>query len=191
MAGKIVSIDGLIGSGKSTTLNHLEKIGYCVFPEDLTAWGALLNMFYNNPKRWSFTFQNKVLTTLANQLQEICTLQKENELIFIERAPDSSKIFAKIAHLNGYMNEEEFNLYLDIFTKLVWKPDFKFYINTNETVCMERIKLRGRNCEKDVDINYLTLIKDKYEKIKFDKTFDGVKPTAVIADEIIDSLKNC
>ena len=191
MVGKIVSIDGLIGAGKSTTLDYLQKIGYYVFPEDISSWGTFLDKFYSNPKRWTFTFQIQILNTLANQLREMRNLQQENEFIFFERAPESSMLFAKIAYLNGNMEKREFDLYSDIFYKLLWKPDIKFYINTDIKTCMERIKVRGRNCEKDVDVNYLSAIKDEYEKMNFNKCFDGSKPTTVITNEIIDSLRNC
>ena len=55
--GKIVSIDGNIGAGKSSTLKELKNLGYVVFPEDIYSWQPILNNFYSDPKRWAFTLQ--------------------------------------------------------------------------------------------------------------------------------------
>ena len=69
--GKIVSIDGNIGAGKSTILAELNNMGYHVFPEDVESWGSFLEKLYVDPKRWAFTFQMRVIHSLYNQLTEI------------------------------------------------------------------------------------------------------------------------
>jgi deoxyadenosine/deoxycytidine kinase len=58
---EVTSIDGNIGSGKSTVLEELKQRGYFVFEEDLNNWGTLLEKFYANPKRWMCSLQIKIL----------------------------------------------------------------------------------------------------------------------------------
>ena len=68
---KIISIDGNIGAGKSTILNII-KSQYkqvIIVPEPIDIWlktvdndnnNNILQMFYNDKLRWSYTFQNFV-----------------------------------------------------------------------------------------------------------------------------------
>ena len=81
-----VIVEGNIGSGKTTFLNHLQKHDICVLAEPIEMWrncngnnllvcftpdiGGIYCAFqqgllYENPTRWSFTFQMYVLLTMA------------------------------------------------------------------------------------------------------------------------------
>ena len=134
--GKMISIDGSIGAGKSTVLKNLRRLGYYVFPENIESWGSFLH----------------------NQLKKIKKLCETNKYIFLDRALEWSMIFANISYLKGDKNEEEFNLYKDCFAKLVWKPDIRLFFNTDVSMCMERIKEQRRDCERNIDCQYLTAI---------------------------------
>ena len=120
--GKIVSIDGNIGAGKSSILKELKNLGYVVFLEDLEdSWQPILNNFYSNPKRWAFTLQITILNNLRDQYRQINEMLLKNSIIFIERAPSSSKIFAEICKNAGHMTDKEFNIYCGCFKKLTWE----------------------------------------------------------------------
>ena len=67
----IVSIDGMIGSGKSCVLDELERRGYTVFKEELDEWGSFLDHFYSNPTRWAFTLQMAVLVAMAERYKRM------------------------------------------------------------------------------------------------------------------------
>ena len=67
---KRIALEGNIAAGKSTLLRLLEdEVGYVVVPEPISRWqcvsptgakscgGNLLELFYNDPKRWGLTFQ--------------------------------------------------------------------------------------------------------------------------------------
>lgn len=64
----VLSLEGSIGSGKSTFLQILkEKLGddLEIFAEPVEEWknvgeggDNLLNLFYEDPKRWAYTFQS-------------------------------------------------------------------------------------------------------------------------------------
>ena len=171
--GKIVSIDGNIGAGKSSILKELKNLGYVVFPEDIDSWQPILNNFYSNPKRWAFTLQITILNNLRDQYRQINEMLLKNSIIFIERAPSSSKIFAEICKNAGHMTDKEFNIYCGCFEKLIWESDVKLYIETDVPTCMQRITKRGRECEQNIDINYLHHIAASYEKCHFNGYFPG------------------
>jgi deoxyadenosine/deoxycytidine kinase len=57
-----VVIDGNIGSGKTTQLNLLEKVGWTVQREPIDDWP--LELFYKDKSRWALLLQMKILQTL-------------------------------------------------------------------------------------------------------------------------------
>ena len=65
----IVSVEGNIGSGKSTMLSYFEKFGDVeLVPEPVGQWcdlngHNLLAKLYEDPSRWSFQFQSYVQLT--------------------------------------------------------------------------------------------------------------------------------
>lgn len=189
MNGKIVCIDGNIGAGKSTLLEELENRGYYVFKEDISKWGALLDKFYTDPKRWGFTLQIAVMNSLHDQFQEIKKLRNENAFVFVERSPETSMIFGKNSLDLGYISPDEFILYEECFKKFVWYADVKFYIDTNIDTCMQRIMERGRLCEKNLDIEYLERIYAEYKNISFHEYFPGHYTASELADNLIHSLR--
>ena len=94
----IISIEGNIGAGKTTLLSLLQVP---VIPEPVSEWtntagNNILEDFYNNPKRWAFTFQ---LNALYTRVQLWRNVQKEhpNDLYFSERSPSADRhIFGEI-----------------------------------------------------------------------------------------------
>lgn len=152
-----ISIGGSIGSGKSTILQMLKANGYDVFFEPVDEWKHI-SKFYEDKKRWAFTFQIEVLnsfTSCPNKKTTIC-----------ERSPwESYHIFAKTLLTSGDMTVDEFELYKNLYDKFAWKPDLFIYLRTDPSICMERIKLRNRLCEASIDLEYLKTLHTLYDSI--------------------------
>jgi deoxyadenosine/deoxycytidine kinase len=76
----IISIEGNIGTGKSTFLDNLKKVQeeniVVVIKEPLDQWlkitdkdgNSILNNFYQDPHKFSFSFQILVLKTMKDLL---------------------------------------------------------------------------------------------------------------------------
>lgn len=68
-----VIVEGNIGSGKTTFLNHFNKYeDVCVLAEPIELWRNcsghnLLGLMYEDIKKWSFTFQSYVQLTMLQQ----------------------------------------------------------------------------------------------------------------------------
>ena len=145
----------------------------------------MLDAFYNNPQRWTFTLQMGILNSLYDQFRQMKELSSSNAVILMERNPASSKIFAEICKRDGFMSNEEFKIYQGCFEKLIWEPHLKLFINTNVSTCMERIARRGRECEKDIEHTYLEKLAEGYAKYSFDAYFSGSEKISTIANNII------
>ena len=64
------------------------------------------------------------------------------------------------------MSKEDFNTYFKTYLKIqneIPKPDVIIFLRTSSDVLLERIKLRGRDYEKDIERDYLDIINQCYE----------------------------
>ena len=65
----VISVEGNIGSGKTTVLNYLKQFDNVqVHPEPVEKWQDvqgvnLLTKLYQDPKRWAFQFHSYVMVT--------------------------------------------------------------------------------------------------------------------------------
>lgn len=155
-----ISIEGNIGSGKSSVLSRLcKETRIPVFLEPVDDWKDWLSEFYANPSRWGMSFNINVLMSF-NQW-------KNNEFLSLyERSPVSNRyVFSKLQYDQGRMNKLELELFEKVYDKLAWTPDVVIYIRTNPETSMERMKKRARQCEDEVPLDYLQAVHQKYEDI--------------------------
>lgn len=182
---KIVSLDGNIGSGKSTIAKRLKSFyndceninpGGCEYnvvflDEPVDDWcsirdndgKSLLQKFYNNQAQYSFAFQMAAyisrLALLRTCIQNIKNSNSTKPTVIItERCIYSDKfIFAKMLHDEQKIDEIEYKIYLRWFDTFV--DDFPainvIYINSPPQICQERIKRRCRQGEEIIPLDYL------------------------------------
>lgn len=174
----LISIDGLIGSGKSTLLNQLrENYPHWHFiDEPLDTWQALKNeageslleVFYKDKRRWSYTFQNcAVLSRYQNirhaieQWQRECVhnpeLEKHNVFITERSLETDFNVFAQMLRDEGAIDAMEWDLYKKWYRMLQdsCHIDAIIYVNTSPEVSLERIGIRGRQGEGEIPLDYL------------------------------------
>jgi len=66
---------------------------------------------------------------------------------------------------NNLLNLQEGNIMNELYDKtdIIWKSNYYIYIRSSPSKCLQRIQERGRNNEKDIDIDYLTDIHNFHE----------------------------
>jgi deoxyadenosine/deoxycytidine kinase len=126
MSHLILSLDGNIGAGKSTLLAEIRKAlpDLHVVDEPVGQWTALhnaagknlLELFYEDKKRWAYTFQNcAILTRLKNIQEAVQRLDrsvKGPHIILTERSVLTDKyVFAEMLRDAGDMDPLEWELY--------------------------------------------------------------------------------
>ncbi len=188
---RIFTIEGNIGSGKSTIIQRLkEKYTNLIYlPEPVDEWNkirdydgvTILEKFYKDKKRYSFSFQMMAYITRLSQLRRTLDISPEGSIIITERCLDTDRyIFAQMLYDSGFIEDIEFNIYLS------WFNEFnKFYyggiiyIKVDPEICFERIKMRNRKGEDSIPLEYLNDCHKYHEnwinKIKLVNvyTFDG------------------
>ena len=164
----IISIEGNIGSGKSTLIDILKN----EFPneiyfadEPVNEWTNigehnLLNNFYNDKKRWSYTFQNYAFITRINNLKK--GLNSDKKFIITERSIFTDKnVFAKMLYDDSEMAEMEYLIYNKWFGNFSIEIDKIIYVKTTVDNCNKRINTRNRKGEDKIEYEYLENL-DKY-----------------------------
>lgn len=171
---RVYSIEGNIGAGKSTLFKRLGKlINNVEFVEEpLGNWEnlggeSLLKKFYEDPKRWGYSFESYAMYSKVEAL--INSVKTEKPIIMVERSLLSNKIFFEISSELGKLDSMEYQMLLthyDFYMKNIYpKLDGIIYLRTPVEECMNRIKKRSRNGEEEVDRNYLSMLEEKFDKL--------------------------
>jgi len=172
MKTTIISIEGNIGSGKSTLFEKL-KIHFAnnkniIFVrEPVDIWDSIqdengttiLEKFYQDQIKYSFSFQIMAYISRINLLKETIK-QNPGVTIITERSLYTDKmVFAKMLYDTHKIEYINYQIYLNLFD--TFKNDFNvnniIYIKTDPDICYNRILKRARNGENNISVDYLQL----------------------------------
>ena len=170
----IISLDGNIGSGKTTLLGEIRnKVNVHVVDEPVAQWTALKNaegtnlleLFYQDKKRWAYTFQNCAILTRLKNIKD--AVEAGHKIIITERSILTDKyVFAEMLRDAGDMDPLEWELYeswFDIFGK-EYPVNGIIYVSTNAYISKERIQIRNRIGEENINIEYLEALDIQHKK---------------------------
>lgn len=177
----ILSLDGNIGAGKSTLLGHIRNFIHDihVVDEPVGQWTELhdnngknlLELFYEDKKRWSYTFQNCALLTRLKNIQDaitkLDTTVKGQQVILTERSMLTDKhVFAEMLHDSGDLNAIEWELYNNWFHTFGKSYPIHgiIYLSTSSKTSKERIQIRNRQGEERIELDYLNALEAQHEK---------------------------
>ena len=176
----LISIEGNIGTGKTTLINILKKKfgkkNNVIFVEEpLNQWLNLkdkdgkniLGKFYEDQERWSYSFQMHAFITSS---KDILRQNTDENVIIIERSVlTDCNVFAKLLYNSGKISEMEWQLYNEWFTWLTQhfesvKPDKFVYLRAEPEVSYQRMLKRTRDEENNVPLEYLQAVSEKHDE---------------------------
>uniref|UniRef100_UPI00398E526F deoxycytidine kinase 2-like n=1 Tax=Pristiophorus japonicus TaxID=55135 RepID=UPI00398E526F len=190
-----ISVEGNIAVGKSTFAQLLKQTAssqWEIIQEPIAKWcnipasscteelsstqksvGNLLQMLYQDPHRWSYTFQSySCMSRIKAHLAPMSPrLLKATEPVQIfERSVYSDRyIFASNLYELGCLNETEWTIYQDWHTYLLNQFGNRIalegiiYLQASPEKCLERLQRRGRDEEKEVQLDYLKQLHSRHE----------------------------
>jgi deoxyadenosine/deoxycytidine kinase len=175
----LISLDGNIGAGKSTLLEAIKTAipEVSVVPEPVAEWVSLKNdagenlleLFYRDTARWSYTFQNCALLTRLLDTERILAEWKPQEgklpIVITERSVLTDRyVFADMLHREGKLDGLEWTLYLKWFNHYAANLPVKgvIHLTTSATTSKDRIHTRGRSGEDRIPLEYLENLHDQH-----------------------------
>lgn len=185
----VVSVEGNIGSGKSTMLQFYSQLeDVQLHPEPVEKWQNLnghnlLEKLYSDPQRWSFQFQSYIQLTRL----EILKSPTFKRVKIIERSMQNNRFcFLELARKNESLTEEELAVLHSWFDWLdetmVLDLDLIVYLRTTPEVAHQRLTMRGRKEESCVPVEYLKLLHEAYEDWLINQSFGPIKPKVLVLD---------
>jgi deoxyguanosine kinase len=165
----LISLEGNIGSGKSTLLKKLKEAepSWIFVDEPVDSWMSiknengenLLEAFYKDKNRWSYTFQNAAVLTRGMMVKEAVEKAGPNSVIVMERCIETDRnVFATMLKGDRLLNGIEWELYNRWYTFLggmVPPMNAFIWVDVPAEVCAERIVKRGRQGEEAIPLSYL------------------------------------
>ena len=161
----VLLLTGYLGSGKTTLTEILtERYGAKAYYEDLA--NPYINDFYEDMGRWSFHLQ---LWFLGSRIQQTLTMLADgsDNVVQDRTIYEDAHIFADNLHSMGLMASRDFDTYMKMFNieqTLLPKPDVLIYLKASVPTLIAQIKMRGREYEQNIDIDYLKRLNDRYDE---------------------------
>ena len=165
-----IAIEGVIGVGKTTLARLLQN----TFEADV-----LLEIFEENPflsdfyaDRARYAFQTQIFFLLSRYHQQNSNVPKilgDGKNLIADYTFAKDALFAGI-NLQG----DELNMYHKVHEALgekIPKPDLLVYLQASTDTLMQRIALRDRSYERQMERAYIDELNQAYEKF-FSKPFD-------------------
>ena len=159
-----IGIAGNIGSGKTTLTRMLaEHYGWTPKYESVT-YNPYLEDYYKDISRWSFNLE---VYFLEQRFKDVLEIAKSQETIIQDRTIlEGVYIFVANNRAMGNLTERDFQTYMDLFNlmmSLVKAPDLLIYLKCSIPHLVSQIQKRGREYEKNMEIDYLTGLNDRYD----------------------------
>lgn len=171
----IYSIEGNIGSGKSTFVRMLKQwyeknkdfcdTKFVFVDEPVDSWTticdekgtSILEKFYTDQKTYAFSFQMMAYITRLHILRKAVQDNSPDTIIITERCNYTDKnVFAKMLYDDGMISMIDFQIYMKWFEEFLKDVKIKgyVYISASPKTSFDRVLKRGRKGE-NIPIEYL------------------------------------
>ena len=205
----IVSIEGNIGTGKSTFLENLESninksnpdVGNSILflKEPVDIWESIkdesghtiLEKFYKDQRRYAFTFQVMAYISRLSLLKRAIKENPQCKVIIIERSLIADKnIFMQMLYDDGQVEKMEFEIYNRWYNEFIdeYRVDAIIYLDSDPDICAGRINRRNRNGEDGIPLAYLEKCRDYHSRWLVDTRIDTVLETSKVPPTVLRTL---
>src|SRR6185503_15258900 len=165
-----VAIEGVIGAGKTTLARLMQPRFAADLLLEIFEENPFLSDFYSDRERYAF--QTQIFFLLSRYHQQRRTV---HEMISTGRNLIADYTFAKdslFARIN--LKGDELEMYYKVHEALaekIQKPDLLVYLQATTDTLMQRIALRDRPYERQMERSYINDLNLAYDEF-FSKPFD-------------------
>jgi len=159
-----IGIAGMIGAGKSTLASALgDHLGIETYYEPVTD-NEYLADFYRDTAKHSFAMQVYLLNRRFQQHQEIIWRGRS---AVQDRTIYEDSIFAKMLARTGLMDDRDYRTYVQLFRNMsnfMCKPSVIIYLEVSPEASAQRIAMRNRDIESNIELSYLRALHEGYQE---------------------------
>jgi deoxyguanosine kinase len=185
-----ITVEGPIGVGKTSLARAISEHFAISLLREIVDENPFLGKFYENIEEWSFQTEMFFLCNRFKQLGDINNhyLSKNQSVVA------DYHIFKNLIFAQRTLNQDEYRKYYKIYqilTEDMPKPNVIIYLNASLDTLLSRIKLRGREVEKNISPLYLEQLSLDYEQTMaiFEKEHPEIPVLRFNGDEL-DFVKN-
>ncbi len=182
-----IAIEGVIGVGKTTLARLLQNTFDAEILLEVFEENPFLSDFYSDRERYAF--QTQIFFLLSRYHQQRRTV---NEMISTGRNLFADYTFAKdalFARIN--LKGDELDMYYKVHEALaekIQKPDLLVYLQASTDILMQRIALRDRPYERQMERSYIDDLNHAYDDF-FAKPFDHT-PVLIVDTDHLNFIQN-
>lgn len=180
-----ITVEGPIGVGKTSLAKAISEQFNFALLKEIVDENPFLGKFYENIEEWSFQTEMFFLCNRFKQLGDINThFLSQNKSVVADYHIFKNLIFAQRS-----LNPEEYEKYYKIYqilTSDMPKPNVIIYLNASLDTLLKRIKIRGREVEKNISPLYLEQLSIDYENTMtiFEKEHPEIPVLRFSGDEL-------
>ncbi|MED3562807.1 deoxynucleoside kinase [Bacillus xiapuensis] len=185
-----ITVEGPIGVGKTSLAKAISEHFHFALLKEIVDENPFLGKFYENIEEWSFQTEMFFLCNRFKQLGDINTHYLSNDQSVVA----DYHIFKNLIFAQRTLNKQEYDKYYKIYqilTSDMPKPNVIIYLNASLDTLLKRIKLRGREVEKNISPLYLEQLSIDYENAlsRFEQEHPEIPVLRFNGDEL-DFVKN-
>ena len=182
-----IAIEGVIGVGKTTLARMLAPSFEAELLLEVFEENPFLSDFYSDRARYAFQTQIFFLLSRYHQQRRgVTALVDSGKSLLSDYTFAKDSLFARI-NLQG----DELGMYKRVHEALAEKipmPNLLVYLRADTDVLMQRIALRDRSYERNMERNYIEDLNRAYEEF-FSRPYDGT-PVLTIDTNPLDFVRN-
>lgn len=194
---RLISIEGVIGSGKSELAQLLTKRYDGNYLPESVDDNPILEDYYADPKTNAFPLQIFFLNQRFKDLKETY----KHPLNIQDRNILCDQLFYHVNYINGNATKVQYELYQDLLGNMMEevhgyskRPELLIFIDINLDTELKRITKRGRSYEQPDENNgledYYKQLHKAYQKFIKEYQEDGISPVLIINGDDIDFVEN-
>lgn len=169
----LIIIEGNIGVGKSTLSRKLaDEYDFKLFEEGADTnndFMEYLQLYYNDPKRYALEMQFWLLSMRFKQHQEaIKHIHTTGQACIMDRSIYGDTVFARRNFLDGNISKlgyDSYNKHRDVMLNFLMVPQLTIYLDAQPNTCLSRVKMRQRESEGGIPLDYLEGIDTLYREL--------------------------
>ena len=177
-----VAIEGVIGVGKTTLARLLQPAFDAEVILEVFEENPFLSDFYSDRERYAFQTQIFFLLSRYHQQRRTITdLVSTGRNVIADYTFAKDSLFARV-NLRG----DELGMYYKVHEALaekIEKPDLLVYLQATTDTLMQRITLRDRPYERQMERGYINELNLAYDEF-FSKAFDHTPVLTVDSNEL-------